>query len=374
MNAKYDAIIVGGGVNGAAIAYNLVKHRMKVLLLEKDRISSKSSGAAAGMLGAQAEMADDGPLFQAARKSRAMFTNLSMELKEVCGIDIELVNKGMFKLAFSEEEEMDYKRMIKIHQRAGETAEWLESFELIKDEPALSPRISGGMYIPNDGHVSPIQLTTAFAHSAAMLGADIKEFTEVFSLEYKSNKVQGVVTNEGTFFAENVIVASGAWSGRILKNLGNSFEIFPVKGECFSVKTRLPLIEKTIFTHGCYLVPKVGGRIIVGATMRKNTFDEGVSLEGISTLVEKAKKIIPSIVAAEWEKSWAGIRPQTGDGLPYLGEHPEYKGLFIATGHFRNGILLSPLTGELIANQVIGTPETEIEAFSLKRITEKIVS
>ncbi|MCH1627076.1 glycine oxidase ThiO [Fredinandcohnia quinoae] len=368
MKRSYDAIIVGGGVNGAAIAFNLTKRGMKVLLLEKNRLASKSSGAAAGMLGAQAELENNGPLFQLARRSRAMFVHLAEELKEISGIDIELVNKGMYKIAFSEDQEHEYKRIIQIHRQAGEIAEWLDGDVLRKDEPTLSEEIRGGMYIPNDGHVSPYRLTAAFAYSALKLGAEIKEFTEVFSINDKANQIQGVITNEGGFFAENVIIAGGAWSGKIVSELGVGFDILPVKGECFSVKSHRTLLEKTIFSHGCYLVPKSQGRIIVGATMKENTFDETVSLDGISILLERAKKIIPSIVDAEWEKAWAGIRPQTGDGLPFLGEHSGYKGLFIAAGHFRNGILLSPVTGELVAELVIGNVVPELQAFGLNRL------
>src|SRR5690606_10119481 len=168
------------------------------------------------------------------------------------------------------------------------------------------------------------------------------------------------------------IVAGGAWSGHILQQAGVELDVYPVKGECLSVKTSQPIVEKTIFSHGCYFVPKVGGRTIIGATMKANTFNEDVSIEGIYNLLDRAKKIIPSIVESRWEKTWAGIRPQTGDGLPYLGEHPEIKGLFIATGHFRNGILLSPITGVLIADLVQGRYVSELETFNLKRIFKKM--
>ncbi|MDV7764872.1 glycine oxidase ThiO [Peribacillus simplex] len=367
MNSIYDAIIVGGGVIGGSIAFQLAKRGKKVLLLEKDRLASKASSAAAGMLGAQAELDADNPLFTLASRSRGMFPALSKELKDISGIDIELVNKGMFKVALTDDQVAELKKMIKVQQDAGLEAEWLSTAEIRKTEPLLSDEIKGGMFIPGDGQVSATRLSLAFTKSAAALGVDIKEFVHVFDLRTENGYVKGVSTNIGEFSSENVIVASGAWSAFLLEKSGINLDTYPIKGECFSVLTDRPLLEKTIFSHGCYLVPKVGGRIIVGATVKANTFDQKVSMEGISTLIEKATQLLPAIKETEWEKTWAGIRPQTGDGLPYFGEHPAYKGLFIATGHFRNGILLSPITGVLIADIVEGKTNPEWSAFRLER-------
>ncbi|MFP3510179.1 glycine oxidase ThiO [Peribacillus sp. SIMBA_075] len=367
MNSIYDAIIVGGGVIGGSIAFQLAKRGKKVLLLEKDRLASKASSAAAGMLGAQAELDADNPLFTLASRSRGMFPALSKELKDISGIDIELVNKGMFKVALTDDQVAELKKMIKVQQDAGLEAEWLSTAEIRKTEPLLSDEIKGGMFIPGDGQVSATSLSLAFTKSAAALGVDIKEFVHVFDLRTENGYVKGVSTNIGEFSSENVIVASGAWSAFLLEKSGINLDTYPIKGECFSVLTDRPLLEKTIFSHGCYLVPKVGGRIIVGATVKANTFDQKVSMEGISTLIEKATQLLPAIKETEWEKTWAGIRPQTGDGLPYFGEHPAYKGLFIATGHFRNGILLSPITGVLIADIVEGKTNPEWSAFRLER-------
>lgn len=366
---RYDAIVIGGGVNGCAVAYNLAKRGKRVVLLEKDRIGSKSSGAAAGMIAAQTELDEDGPLFSLARKSRSMFKNLAIELREVSGVDIELVDKGMYKVALTEEQEEELKGIIQIQTRLGEKAEWLTASELRLKEPALSTEVRGAMYVPKDGHVSAPQLTLAFASSAATLGAEVKEFIDVYSIEYENGQVKGVRTNEGLFSSENIIVCTGAWSKKLVEHTEIEIDAYPVKGECFSVKTHKPLVTGSIFSHGCYIVPKKGGRVIVGATVKPHTFDQKVTIDGVSTLMEKAIKLVPEIANAEWEKAWAGIRPQTGDGLPYIGEHPTIQGLFIATGHFRNGILLAPVTGELLADYVERKPIDEkiISAFRIDR-------
>lgn len=373
MSECYDAIVVGGGVNGSAIAYNLAKRGLKVILLEKDRLASKASSAAAGMLAAQAELEKDGPLFQLAKKSRSMFPNLAVELKERSGIDIELVQKGLVKIASSQAEVQEFQKMMEAQQQAGETVEWMTGKQLCEKEPALSPNLLGGMYIPNDGQLSPFQLSHAFAKSAASYGAEIREFTEVHSFIHRKGKITGVVTGTGKIYGNHVVVAGGAWSDRLLQESGLILKSYPVKGECFSIISPRPLLTATIFSHDCYLVPKKGGRTLVGATSTPDTFDQSVTLEGIHFLIEKAKKLVPVIMAGEWERAWAGIRPQSLDGLPYLGEHPVWKHLWIATGHFRNGILLSAITGELVADMLEEkTVQVDLSAFSIDRVFKTV--
>jgi glycine oxidase len=367
MTYIYDSIIVGGGVIGGSIAFHLARRGKKVLLLEKNVLAGESSRAAAGMLGAQAELESSSPLFPLAKKSREMFPNIAVALKELSGMDIELVNKGMFKVALNDEQAEELKRKVETHRSHGEQAEWLSAEDVKNHESLLSHSVLGAMFLPEDGQVSAHRLSLAFLSAAAVLGAGMKEFASVHSFLIEKGRVKGVRTNCGDYLSENVIVASGAWSAQLLKESGIVLDAYPVKGECFSVVTARPLLEKTIFAKGCYLVPKAGGRTIVGATEHPHTFDKKVSVAGVFSLMDKARRIVPSIVNSQLESTWAGIRPQTGDGLPYLGEHPEYRGLFIAAGHFRNGILLSPITGELVAQWAEGNAVPELEPFRLDR-------
>ncbi|MFP3321686.1 glycine oxidase ThiO [Planococcus sp. SIMBA_160] len=372
MKTRYDAIIVGGGVNGGAIAFNLAKRGLKVLLLEKGLLANKASGAAAGMLGAQAELDAEGPLFHLARTSRAMFSRLSDELKMISGVDIGLMNKGMLRLSLTDREHVEHCKISKIHKQNGEAAELLTGDEARKREPALSKEIRGAMYLENDGQVEAPKLAMAFLKAASALGTVVKEYVEVHSFYFSNERITGVATNDGDFMADNVVITGGAWSEKLLKHTGIHLDTQPVKGECFSVLAETPLLSSTIFTDDCYLVPKRGGRIIVGATVLPNTFNEQVTVEGLSFLMEKAKKLVPSISQCEWESAWSGIRPHTADGLPYIGEHPAYKGLFIATGHFRNGILLSPITGEVMADLIEAkTPSIDISPFRIERCMKK---
>ena len=371
MNKSYDVIIIGGGVNGCSIAYYLAGEGRSVLLLEREKLAGKASSAAAGMLGAQVEVREEGALFDIAKESRAMFPSLQYELKEHSGIDIELVQKGMLKLAMNEEEERHLKSMIAFQQKLGERAEWLAPEQVAAREGKLSDALLGAMDIPMDGHVNPERLTHAFAKSAVTLGAEVKEYVEVYKLITDGSTVKGVETSNGTFHGENVVVAAGAWSKRLLGECGVTVPAYPVKGECFSVITERPLLASTIFTESCYIVPKSGNRLVIGATMIPDTFSESVTVGGLFQLMEEAARVLPALKSATFERSWSGIRPQTGDGLPYLGQHPTYKNLVIASGHYRNGILLSPITGKLVTKMIHGEPlPVYMEAFKLDRLKE----
>lgn len=375
MIKKVDSIIIGGGVIGSAIAYYLAKQGNKVILLEKEHLASQASGAAAGMLAAQAEMEQDGPMYEWAKTSRDLFPQLAKELKEYSGIDIGLIQKGLIKCARTPEEASSLKKTIQFQQASGAKVEALTVQQARELEPNLSDRFESAMYFPEDGQVSAPDVSLAFAKSAAHLGAELREFVEVKQLLQEGDRITGVMTEQETLYADQVILTSGAWSGHLMKQLGLELSIFPVKGELFSVIRHRPLITTTIFSHGCYIVPKRGGRLVVGATMVENTYDRSVSMKGLKTLMDRAIELLPEIETAEWEKAWSGLRPQTGDGLPYLGRHPQLDGLFVAAGHFRNGILLSPITGQVMSDLILRKPLSyglSLDAFRLDRTGTKV--
>ncbi|NQX70022.1 glycine oxidase ThiO [Paenibacillus alba] len=354
MKQTKEVIIVGGGVIGASIAYYLAKRGQSVTLLERSRLGTEASAAAAGMLGAQSEMEDTGPLFQWARHSRAMFPKLSEELKSLTGIDIGLVREGLLNVALSDDQELELRAREKLQRAAGERAQWLSAAAAAALEPALSGATRGALYLPDDGQVEAPLLAAAFAQAARLLGAEVREFAQVQALLTERERVIGVMTSEGPLLSDHVIVAAGTWSGQLLAGIGAKLPMYPVKGECFSVLTQKQELRKTLFTLGCYIVPKAGGRLLVGATVVPHSYDRKVSLAGLAELMDRARQLMPALGAAEWEKAWSGLRPQTADGLPYIGRVPGYGGLYAACGHYRNGILLSPITGKVIAELVLG--------------------
>jgi len=361
-----DAIIVGGGVIGSAIAYYMSARGMKVILLERDRVGSQATIAAAGMLAAQAEITEAGPMFDFARASRALFPQLETDLRDLTGIDIGLKRKGLLRVAVTEADVVEIQRTLDFQKTVGEQADWLSTEQVRYKEPSISSEILGAMLIEEDSQVDAPELCSAFAQAAAVLGAQIVEFTEVKSLLFAHGRINGVMTSVEAIYSDQVIIASGTWSGSLLAQAGLTCPIYPVKGECYSVLSHVPLVQSTIFSHGCYLVPKKGGRLVVGATTTAHSYDRKVSLGGIVQLLEAAKRLIPGIVDTEWEKAWCGLRPQTLDGLPYLGAHPHYKGLYVAAGHYRNGILLSAMTGKLVADWAEGKIEKNLSLESYR--------
>ncbi len=373
MGNSFDAIVVGGGINGSSIAYQLAKRGKKVLIIEKGTLACQASSAAAGMLAAQAEIEHDGPFFQIALKSQAMFPEITRELLKYTGIDIEFVNKGMLKIAETEEIALELQKQVVFQRQWDPSIQWLDARQVLEMEPALTTSVCGAMYLPNDGHVQPDKLSLAFANAAAHFGAEIREHTEVLSFIFENGKVTGVNTAAGPVYGEQVVVATGAWASDLLSETGLDITVYPVKGECFSVKPDKPMINITIFSDKRgYLVPKQNGEIYIGATSVERPVENKVTAGGIAELLERAMNIVPQIKDAKFERVWSGVRPQTGDGIPYIGEHPDWKGLFVAAGHYRNGILLSPLTGKAVADLMDGKSEDDeiLSAFRLDRNKE----
>ncbi|UJF34117.1 glycine oxidase ThiO [Paenibacillus hexagrammi] len=356
----HEVIVVGGGVIGCSIAYELAKKGQRVILLERGRIGQEATQAAAGMLGAQSEMEDVGPLFQWSRISRSLFPRLSEELKEVTGIDMGLNREGLLHIALNDEQRHELIRRERLHSSVRARAEWLSAKEAAQLEPQLGEDLLGALYLPDDGQVDAPLLGQALAKAASIRGVELREYMQVLGLLTEGEKVLGVMTSDGPIYGNQVIVAAGTWSSQLLSGIGVELPMYPVKGECFSVLERSPRLRKTLFTHGCYIVPKAGGRLVVGATMVPGSYDRKVTVAGLAQLMERAAGLVPSIAEAEWEKAWTGLRPQTADGLPYIGAIPGIEGLYAATGHYRNGILLSPITGRVMADLVSGGSGAEI--------------
>ncbi|AMX84486.1 glycine oxidase [Geobacillus subterraneus] len=371
----YDVAIVGGGVIGAAVAFELAKRQHRVAILEKGTMSAEASSAAAGMLGAQAEFSAPSPLVPFALKSRALMPSLVEELKGRTGIDIGLVENGMIKIAATDEEVDELRRHYAFWRATDQPVRWLTKEEALEMEPRLAAEaIVGAMYIEGDGQVSAPDLASALAHAAASAGARLYEHTEVVNIRSDAGG-HLIDTTGGTFAAGAVVIATGAWASRLGALLGLSLSVYPVKGECVMVRTSVPLLKATVFAkNGCYIVPKRGNQLLIGATSAPGTYDRRVSAGGVMSLLHRAARLLPDVQQAEWVRAWSGIRPQTKDGLPYIGEHPERRGLFVAAGHYRNGILLSAITGRLMADLVerkeLGV---DLSPFSLTRHTEEKV-
>ncbi|WP_315906165.1 glycine oxidase ThiO [Priestia koreensis] len=375
MKRNYDVVVVGGGVIGCSIAYHLSKSGVKVAVLEKQTIGCEASCAAAGILGAQAEIDEEGPLLEFALEGRERFKELAGELKSITGVDIELVQEGVLKTATTELEAITLQNKVKQHRRWDQNVSWLNQNDVLQYEPHLSPTLHGAMYIPNDGQIMPKKLVEAFHNGCIYYGVDFYEETNVQKLLISEYKAYGVEIEGEAIYGEKIVIATGAYANQFLKECSPSVNVFPVKGECLCVQSEKPLLSKTIFLEeGFYLVPKSNHRIFVGATKLPHVFQKKVSLGGVASLIAKAEQLLPSIKEASLIDYWAGLRPQTDDGYPYLGEHPTVKSLFMACGHFRNGILLSAITGEVMASLIKDNEMNPVyrQAFSIERLDQTV--
>lgn len=364
MKTIYDVAIIGGGIIGCSIAYYLAKENIDVAVFEEKQIASKSTSAAAGMLGAHSECDDLEIFYPFARSSQLAYFKLQDELRELSGVDIELRKGGIFQLAYSAQEKEELSATLSLP-----TVSWYGNSEVRNRENGVSADIIGAAYIEDDVNVLPHSTCLAFSKSAQVFGASIFEYTPVFAIQ-KEDSIYTIKTNKGTFQAKTVVIANGVWSSSFFHQLGLHHTLSPVKGECVSVSSEQPLLKHTLFHEHCYIVPRNNGRLVIGATMVKNDWHEQPTLGGLESLIAKAKTMLPTVTDLKIESCWAGLRPQTFDNKPFIGHHPEDEGILFATGHFRNGILLAPATGQMIRDLIVkkAVRKDWIEAFKVNRL------
>ncbi|TCP69733.1 glycine oxidase ThiO [Baia soyae] len=366
----YDVIIVGGGVIGASIAYHLSRFQKRILVIERDKVGSHASSAAAGMLGAQVELKPDNPLFHLARASQLRFVDLVEQLENVTEEKLHLNQNGIIRLARTDEELMELAELHQAQSAIGLSSQLLTYDQICNRVRGVSPAVKGGIHV-SDGQLEAVRLAPLLMKVAQERGVEVYENTTVLSLEIHHNEIRGVNTTSGQYFAETVVLAGGAWTNDLLPDEYH-IPLYPVKGDAFSL--RLPEMElmHTLYTKDCYIVPKSGNRLLVGATESPYEWDPVVRMEELFKLFLNASKIYPPVLDGEIEKTWSGIRPQTKDGLPYLGLDPDLPGLIYATGHYRNGILLSAITGEIVTDLIVhGKSSFDLQPFAPERWRNK---
>lgn len=361
---KSSAIVIGGGIIGCSIAYELGKSGFEVTLLEKGAIGQEASVSAAGMLGAQVETHHPGPFYELCTQSQQLYRPWSEELLAFSGISPQYIEEGILRVALTEEDETELRSRLPWVKGAA----WVDPAEIHRMEPELTAEVRGGLWFPQDHQVNPIGLLQALRASLAKQGCHIREWTPVFQLLTEKGKVTGVQTAEGPLLADHVILAAGAWSPALTGSLGIELPVYPVQGQCLSVRPATPLLQATAFTKGCYIVPKQDGSYIIGATQVEAGFDKRSTVEAITALHRKAVSLVPRLDEAEFVRTWTGLRPGSRDGLPFLGGWEGAPGLVFATGHYRNGILLAPVTALLIRELLTGSQSSlSLEPFSPAR-------
>jgi glycine oxidase len=349
-----DAVVVGGGVIGSAVAWTLAREGLAVTLLERGELAAQASGAAAGMLTPSPEASDDGPFLRLARASLALFPSWCQALREGSGVDPEYEASGSLHVARTAEEAEQIRARARSLATPG--AEWLDPRAAREAAPGLSDAILGALWSPGDANVRSPLFTRACATAAGQLGARIRVGVAAVGLRRAGAHVTGVVTTAGEHPAGCVVLCTGAWLPECAGWLDQRVRIpiEPVRGQILSLEAPEPPLRTIVFGGGVYLVPKRDHSIVVGATQERAGFDSRVTAEGVAQLLAAAPALVPGLARSTFLSAWAGLRPATPDRLPLLGTLPGVPGLVIAAGHFRNGVLLAPITARLVADLVLG--------------------
>lgn len=358
-----DVLIIGGGIIGSSIAFHLAKEKAGVTVLERDRAGVHASSAAAGMLGAQVEIHQPGPFADVCLKSRSMFPKLAEELRELTGLDIELNRSGLLKPALTKEEAVRLKERTKWQKTI-----WLDRKECLEKEELLGEEVMGGLFFPDEYQVSAPLLTQACARAAQQRGAEFIEDCQVIDFCVRNGRIEKVITSQGTWTADTVVLATGAWTGIALRRLGVNVPVFPVKGESLALQTPRLLLKHTIFGNEVYIVPKANGELVIGATEKEHQWDPGVTAGAALKLLSRAARYFPAVKDLNISRMWASVRPGTPDKLPLIGKLENIEDCIVAAGHFRNGILLSPWTGQVVTRLILGKKVEGLTPFDPRRL------
>lgn len=367
-----DVVVVGGGVIGSAVGYFLARAGHAVTVLERDELGGQASSAAAGILAPTVEGDRGGPFFELMLASRRLFPELAEQLRAEAGVEIDYAAPGLLSVAFDEAEERALRAGIAWQAQRGLDVRWLEAGEVQRLEPQLSPEVRGALYSGEGHQVSSARLVQGFVQAGSRLGARFVGGTPVLGLERQGDEVRGVRLADRSVPADAVVLACGAWSALCGEWLGRSVPVTPVKGQILALQAIPGAIRRIVYRHSAYLVPRRDGTVVLGATEERVGFDRRVTVAGLRTLLGAVPALAPALADAQLRGAWAGLRPGTPDGLPILGPVPGLRGAYLATGHYRNGVLLAPITGRLCVDWLAGSaPALPLDPFRVERFWKR---
>jgi glycine oxidase len=361
--------VIGAGLIGLACAWRMHGRGLSVLVVDRAAApGAETSHVAAGMLApvTEADFGEESRLMVNLR-GRERWPAFAAELEERSGLPTGYRESGALVVAADRDDAEALRRLHGFQVSLGLEAEWLAPSACRRLEPGLSPRIAGGILAHDEALADP----RATVRALAAVVDEVALGVEVTSIEHSGGRVSGLHTTQGPLECAAVVVAAGAWSPG-LAPVGEGPPVRPVKGQILELRPRVGLeapLSRIVRTPRCYLVPRSDGRVVLGATVEEQGFDTAVTADGVFRLLEAAWEVLPEVGELELLGARAGLRPGTPDNGPVVGADGELEGLVWATGHWRNGVLLAPLTGELVAALVAGTdaPHAEPAALSPAR-------
>jgi len=369
--ARPRVAIVGAGVCGLGIGWRLAQAGCVVDIFERGTAGRGASWAAAGMLagGVETEPGEE-PLLALARESQRRWPDFAHELAQVSGIDPGYRDEGTLIVAVTRDEAEQLRFTYDFQRGLGIELDWLSGTEVRRREPHLRPGIAAGVFSPGDHQVDNRSLVLALREAFLRAGGGLHETAEVTAVDIDGSRARGLWCGGAHHLADVVVVAAGAWS-RGLSGLPEAARppVRPVKGQMLALQMdpAAPLLRHVLWATKSYLTPRRDGRLIVGATVEERGFDECLTAGGIFALLEAAWRPLPAIEDLPIVEFWTGFRPTSRDDQPILGPSP-VEGLVLATGHHRNGILLAPVTADLVADFVLrGRLDPAAAPFTLER-------
>ncbi|MGO9838853.1 MAG: glycine oxidase ThiO [Polyangiaceae bacterium] len=348
--------IIGGGVMGCTSALTLAERGVDVVVLERAVPGAEASSAAAGILGAQVELdgrAEEAGLFVRARDS---WKGWAQALREASGIDVGYRVSGVLRVAWTEEDLVELGREAGWQTKVGLRASLLDAVGAREIEPQLAREVVAAVHFPDDAQVDPPALLRALMASLARsTRITVRSGTTVQRLLVERDRCVGVALDDGPLRADAVVLAAGSWSS-LVPGVPESVPVVrPVRGQMVLLEERPPSVRSIVFGAGAYVVPRGDGRVLCGSTMENAGYRKEVTAAGVHAILDGALACIPSLGAAELAGSWSNFRPHVEGRHALVGASP-LPGLFLATGHHRNGILLSKLTADALTDAMLGTP------------------
>ena len=353
---RREVIVVGGGVIGLSIAWRAAQSGISVMLLERDRVGRGATHAAAGMLApvAEADFGDAGrSLVELGLTSAASWPQFAAGLERDSGLPSRLRADGTLVLARDRDEAEALERQLVYRRRLGLAVERITPSDARELEPALAPSLRLALAIPGESSVDPRWVCDALVLAARGAGAELREHCEVAGLRRSGGRVSGVALSDGgELNADHVVLAAGAWSAAL-----SDVPVRPVKGQIMRLRDGdgPGLLGRTLRFEGGYVVTRGDGSYVLGASSEERGFDTTITARPLYELLRDASEVVPGLLDLEIEEITVGLRPGSPDNLPLIGASAE-EGLILACGHFRNGILLAPLTAQLVLAALEGAP------------------
>jgi len=367
---RHDVVVIGAGVQGCAVALRLAQAGKDVLVLERSIPGAEASSAAGGILSPGVEAVEPGPFYALCRASLARYAALARELEALAELPVGFRGGGTLEVALDD----DHARLLAGRAerllRHGMPAEVLDGDAVHRLEPGVSRQARGALFFPDEASVDPRLLSRALYLAAHAAGARFRT-GQVLRVVQEGGRAVAVEHEAGRLDADAIVLAAGAWSALVAGSGLPRGAVRPVRGQIALLDTRPRLLSRVVFSDKGYVVPRADGRVLCGSTMEEVGFEKAVTAGGLNAVLSLAIEIAPGLASAPVLETWSNFRPASPDGWPVLGPSA-VPGLFYATGHTRNGILLTPITADAVAAAVLGQPPpVDLSPFTAGRLVAR---